>query len=61
MYENVRTQILLVLVIIEQHIYSLCELQSGMYLIQMPICRRGMNLLFLKYVLECNCEMHIKL
>lgn len=49
----------------EQHIYSLYELQSGMNLIQsllqMPICGRGMNLLFLKYIFDCNCEMQIKL
>jgi len=51
--------------LIKQHMYSLRRLQSGMNLIQrllqMSICRRGMNLLFLKYAFDCNCEMQIKL
>lgn len=63
-YESVKKQIPLVL-LIGQHTYSLCGLQSGMKLIQrllqMPVCRRGMNLLFLKYAFDCNCEMQIKL
>lgn len=45
---KMKKQIPLVLLLIEQHIYSLCGLQSGMNLIQrllqMPICRRDMNL-----------------
>lgn len=64
-YESINQQILLVLLLIEQHIYSSCGLQSGMNLIQrllqMPICRKDMNLLSLKYVFDCNCEIHIKL